>query len=183
MSDNKYFLTKSGQNYGPFEKPEIDAMKKDGRILEYSHIWLPNEQRWESTAPTPMAPPMMGAALPPEARTETRPAAAEPPAPKTRSERRSAGEIKIPAVEVVCYDHETMVPGELAHVTEMGCEFISTTPSQSPTFASQGAIFLNVLLPKTGKTMSVRARLSGVTRAAGRWRYQLQWKECPEILR
>jgi hypothetical protein len=76
-----------------------------------------------------------------------------------------------------------MLPGELAHVTEIGCEFIAEGHSPSPVFPSQGAVFLNLLHSKTGKTMSVRARLAGIRRSGGAWRYQLQWNECPEILR
>jgi hypothetical protein len=181
MSANKQiFLTKGGQNFGPFESHEIQAMKKDGRILEYSHIWNPDEEHWESTAPTPMAPPKAATAKPLTVDSSS-PREAQTKTAQERSSRRAASEIKIPSVEVVAFDHEQVIPGELSHVTEDGCEFVTNGAAQA--FASQGVVSLNVLNSKSGKTMSVRAKLSGVSRIGGRWRYQLHWKECPEILR
>jgi hypothetical protein len=79
-----------------------------------------------------------------------------------------------------------VVSGSLAHVTESGCEFISreTTLNQGePGFASRGVICLNLLNPKTGKSMSVQAQVAGISRQEGHWALQLGWQECPEILK
>lgn len=85
-----------------------------------------------------------------------------------------------PDIQAICHNFRNVMSGSLARVTESGCEFISPHVS-NPGFGTRNEVLLNLLDPKTGRSMNVSATVRRVSRAQGSWIYLLDWEKCPEL--
>lgn len=172
MTNQEYFLAKAGQTFGPYTEEEVQNLRESGEYQKYTWVWAPGKAGWEPIDPTPAAMP-----LPP-----TRSGGA-PKAPSDMSTTPGTRkDFNLKNMSVVCYDHHQVVSGNLTHISEGGCEFISDNFETTPAFMLQVPISMNLLDSSNGQTMTIRGRVAEVARKDGRWHYRIFWKKCPEIL-
>jgi hypothetical protein len=157
-----FFLAKAGQTYGPFDRNEIEALRESGEYEKYTWFWDQSMARWAPIDPPPG---------PPVALAEHQ-ATFSSIVPDTR----------LKSVSVICHDHQNVVSGTLANVTDAGCEFVVSSHSSSPDFQSQLPILMHLLDLKSGQSMNVSGKLGRIERRSGNWVYRIHWKRCPELL-
>lgn len=167
----KNYLAKGGKTFGPFSEEQLRELRSSGAINGYSWIWNASRQAWDSLDPAPAGAPVEAEALD----------APSAPKPAPKPARQAPVETYSKLIEAVCHDSHHLVTGMLRSMTDSGCELVSRD-EEGPVFNRRAPVVLNLLDPRTGKTMNVRARLSQAARKEGRWTYRLQWDQCPEII-
>ena len=187
MNESKIeiFLAKGGQTYGPYTVEEFEEIKASPDFKSYTYIWDGRETNadWKPMELPPVIPIKRKAgpgAPPPDAShpalANSAPSIAAPPvAPILKG-------YDVPGIEALCHDSHSAISGKLSGVTDAGCELVTTGARSEPAFGATAQVILNLLDPKSGRSMSVPARLSGVLRKDGKWSYQVQWKGCPELI-
>lgn len=164
---NRIFLGKKGRSYGPYTPSELEALRASGELKDYFWIWDLDEKKW-----IPLDPP-------------------PPPIPEEALEKNATPRKGHPLrhdtlldLEAICHNAKTAVSGSLRRVSEQGCEMVirSSSHATTPPFAKNAKLFLNLLDPESGKTEDLSAVLLGVSRKENQWIYQIQWRECPELV-
>jgi hypothetical protein len=190
------FLGKGGQTFGPYTVAQYEAMRSQPEFRAYTFIWDGREPNadWKPLEAAPVSAPMRRGpgAPPPDSQTVKR----EPAMPPAANAEVSSATIvssaptrpvlsgyDVPGIEALCVDARHAVTGKLTQVTDSGCEFVTTQGASESCFGAKAQIMLNLLEPKTGRSMNVPARLSGVSRKGGKWSYRVDWKSCPELIR
>lgn len=85
---------------------------------------------------------------------------------------------------VVCHDQRGVVTGRLEEISDTGCKLVSNLDTSDPVFPQKTNVSLNIIIDsKTGESVNVEARLTGVLRDQGTWLYRLRWPECPKFLK
>jgi hypothetical protein len=191
------YLGKAGQTFGPYTVEQYETLKVQPDFNGYTYIWDGRDEKpdWRSIEHPPGAPskraPGPGSPPPdsqPNVATGT-PAHVEPPVmavqsvpPNTASTRPLLRKYDVPGLEALCHDARTVVTGKLCQVTDSGCEFVSSQGSSEPGFGAKSRVMLNLLDPKSGKSMNVPARLNGVQRKDGTWTFRVLWQSCPQLV-
>jgi hypothetical protein len=152
--DKKIFLGKQGKIYGPFSRPEIETFQASGEIQNFVFIWDDSADQWH-----PLESP--------------------PPSPDGKASTRRAS--RWSNLKAICHDFGHLVSGTLESVSEINCEFLSEEESDYPSLGTQSFVVLNLIDPKTERSVSIEARVTAVSRRARRWSYSLAWKERPHI--
>lgn len=154
VSEKKIYLGKHGKVHGPFSQPEIEELQNSGEIGNYVFIWDTDVDKWVTL---------------------------ESPPPSPEGKGQSRRDTRWTEYKVVGHDFVNLISGRLEGVTEIGCEFLSEESADYPSFGLKSQIILNLMDPKTEKSMSVKTRISNVERRGGIWIYRLSWKERPQI--
>jgi hypothetical protein len=181
-----FFLAKSGQIYGPFERSEIESLRESGEYEKYTWFWDETVARWQPIDPPPAPPRASGRT---SVHTENHAPSAQPAsahaAPQVQAAPQNAwsvSEEKLRSISVLCHDQQTVASGTLAHVTDAGCEFIVQGHSTSPEFQAKLPVLLHLLDLPSGRSMNVSGRIGKVERRDGAWVYRIHWKHCPQLL-
>jgi hypothetical protein len=187
-----FFLAKSGQIYGPYDRNEIESMRETGEYEKYTWFWDDAIARWNPIDPPPASPRASAhaaSAHKPETKSAAQPSSSSPShdqqpshQPAAASPAWSVSEDRLRLISVLGHDHQNVANGHLAHVTDGGCEFIVTSHATSPDFQAKLPIFLHILDVPTGRSMNVSGRVGRVERRDGAWVYKIHWKRCPQIL-
>jgi len=148
------YLAKSGKIFGPFTQKDVDDLHSSGQIQTYSWMWKEEKNQWQALDPAPSHSPHQPA--------------------KTSSSSISAG------WEAICHNFKQIISGTLDTVTEMGCEIITQDRSAMPVLGQQAIVMLNLLEPKSGKCMNVKAQVAQVSKSAWGWVYRIKWNGIPE---
>lgn len=148
------YLGKGGRVFGPFSEQEMEDLKLSAEIENYTYLWDDASGQWFNIDPLPPAPGTSEAA------------AAD----------KNAGEI---SDEAICHNSQELVSGWLTQITDMGCELVSSNPSDTPELGINTSCVLNVMDAARRKAMNVKARLVESTRRDGHWVYRLRWAKRP----
>ncbi|MFL5814311.1 MAG: hypothetical protein ACJ763_12090 [Bdellovibrionia bacterium] len=180
-----FFLAKSGQIFGPFERSEIETLRESGDYEKYTWFWDETVARWQPIDPPP-APPR-SVSQPGRSQDVATPSAPQAQAATAPAQSSwSVSEAKLRSISVLCHDQQTVASGTLAHVTDAGCEFIVQTQghghSTSPEFQTKLPVLLHLLDLTSGRSMNVSGRVGKVERRDGAWVYRIHWKHCPQLL-
>ncbi|MGE0615731.1 MAG: hypothetical protein AB7P04_08815 [Bacteriovoracia bacterium] len=185
MKKQKVFLGAQGKVHGPYSVEQLNEMQRSGRIKDYSWIWDFQKETWSHLDPAPPAltEAQLGAALMeemPEAPVhhlhQKAPEPAAMPAPRAIPITSLAKNL-----QAVCFHQTAAVSGMLAGMTQLGCELVSLDRSPSPQLGRNQPLMLNVLDPKSGRTVNVQARMHDAKRSEAGWTYLLQWKQVPDF--
>lgn len=190
---SRIFLARSGNTYGPFTEEDIRKMREQGGLSTYTWIWTRGAQHWTPLDPPPPPPfensePRSKSPHPAHAPTEAQPQAptqTQQPRPEPQPDNviRAAFKPKlVPTreLEAACHDSRHIISGKLQRISDIGCELVCEN-GEGPAFGQSAPLQLNLLDPATGRSVTVSARLEGVTRKNGHWAYELRWDQCPEI--
>jgi hypothetical protein len=181
-----FFLAKSGQIYGPYDRTEIETLRESGEYEKYTWFWDDGIARWQPIDPPPASPRASARTQPqphaPAAQQQQQPQAHVQAQPQAMPSQWSVSSERLRSISVICHDHQSVVTGTLANVTEGGCEFIATSKSTAPEFQEKLPILLHLLDLPTGKSMNVSGRVGHIERRDGTWVYRIRWKHCPQIL-
>lgn len=151
--NEKTFLGKSGQVFGPFNSQELDALRSKGQLSQYSWIWDHSAETWK---PLEMPPP-------------------SPYASQAGTSGSGSKDWDWNRVEALCHDHSRVVSGTLAQVTQTGCDLVSDSPQ--PVWVNRQVVNLNLYDPKTQKTRRFETQVAEVVRGEkGGWVYRLRWE-------
>ncbi|HLE01444.1 MAG TPA: hypothetical protein VJB59_14370 [Bdellovibrionota bacterium] len=162
------YLGKSGRAFGPYTQDEFDSMKTSGKLRDFSWTWNAKAKEWSPLDPAP--PPL-------SLSTDT---AAGGPAKSSKPVLRHDS---ILPLEAICHDRRSAISGQLRLASEHGCELISHHALSAPPFTEGSSILVNLLDPKSGRSMDTRARVDGIQQKAGSWHYKLSWTaNCPELV-
>jgi hypothetical protein len=176
-----FFLAKSGQIYGPYERSEIETLRESGDYEKYTWFWDETVARWQPIDPPPAPPRTVSQpSRSQDVATPSAPQAQVAPAPAQSA--WSVSEQKLRSISVLCHDQQTVASGTLAHVTDAGCEFIVQGHSTSPEFQTKLPVLLHLLDLPSGRSMNVSGRVGKVERREGAWVYKIHWKHCPQLL-
>jgi hypothetical protein len=187
------YLGKNSQTFGPYTVEQFEEIKASADFATYTFIWDGREADadWKplEKAPAPPAPVRKAGpgAPPPDSRATRAPATREreeAPAPAVAApvSRVALKGYDVPGIEALCHDSIHVIAGKLTQVTDSGCELICPQNSVAPGFGSKSPVVLNLLEPKTGRSMNVSARLSAVRRREGQWSLKVLWNGCPELI-
>src|SRR5580765_515134 len=147
--DRGTYLGKQGKIYGPFDDEEMKRLRDTGEIQSYAYVWKAENDAWE-----PLELP--------------------PPPPKAIGKQSGA----VKALEALCYDSiRALVSGVLKNVSKNGCELVCKDEADSPSLAMRSLLKMNVLEPKTGKSVNMKVRVSESSRKDGCWIYHVRWVE------
>ncbi|MBY0470931.1 hypothetical protein K2X30_07145 [bacterium] len=80
------------------------------------------------------------------------------------------------ALQAVCHDFRNVVNGMIEEFNELGCEVTSLVESSDPIFSQRSNIVINLLNEKTGKSVTLPARLTRAFRKDGSWCYRIRWQ-------
>lgn len=178
-----FFLAKSGQIHGPYDRTEIETLRESGDYEKYTWFWDDAIARWQPIDPPPAPPRATTSAsetrvASPQARNH---ADVQPQADSVRP-AWTVSEEKLRSISAICHDQQTVASGVLANVTDAGCEFIVQSHSTSPEFQAKLSILLHLLDLPTGRSMNVPGRVGRIERRHGAWVYRIHWKRCPQLL-
>lgn len=183
------YLGKDGQTFGPYSDQELSKLQTSGEIKGYSWIWDSENPGWKSLEALAPPPPPPGQSVPELPKVaQPVPHVAHPQATKTvtiptQRNIRSAFFAEESPLEVTCHDRTDVVTGQIFSISENGCYFIGKGVNTKRCFAEQEVIYMDLFDPKSKKGMKTSARLVSITQKDGRWAYQVQWNNCPEIIR
>lgn len=149
------FLGKRGAITGPISVKELENLKLSGKIDDFTYIWDWETTAWRALDPLP--PPPKGLTL---VSTELLPWT---------------------GIEAICHNFSQVISGNIANVSDFGCDLITKDSSDSPRLGLQSNLVLNVIDPKKDRAMNVPASLSDVTRKDGLWIYHLRWTAIPSF--
>ena len=155
---NKIFLGKKGKVHGPFTREEFEKLHTSGEIQNFTFIWDNDSQNWNPLE-----------ALPPP-----------PDGQNTSSKTKNKG-VSWSELHVVCHNFQNVVCGTLDSVTETGCDLLSEDAADYPMLALKCSTILNLMDPKQGKSINVKAMLFDVTRQDHKWVYRLRWDGIPSF--
>jgi hypothetical protein len=186
------YLGKNSQTFGPYSIEQFEAIRASADFATYTFIWDGREENadWRPiekaparpNAPARKAPP--GAPPPDNSRAAAAPAAPEaaPAARQAPASRMALRGYDVPGIEALCHDSRSVISGKLTQVTDSGCELVCSQNAVAPSFGTKSPVILNLLEPKTGRSMNVAARLSAVRRKDGNWSLKVLWNGCPELI-
>jgi hypothetical protein len=184
-----FFLAKSGQIYGPFERTEIETLRESGEYEKYTWFWDDSIARWQPIDPPPAPPRATAHSEPlhaPSAHSSTAhttaPSVSQPQAAPAQQSQWSVSQEKLRSISAICHDHHNVASGTLANVTDAGCEFIVQSRSTSPEFQAKLPILLHLLDLPSGRSMNVAGRIGRIDRRDGAWVYRIHWKHLPQLL-
>jgi len=153
----EYYLAKSGEIFGPYSPEQFQDLLNTGALLKFSWFWDTEQSEWKPIDPAPVTSPL------------------------NKEKPLTSGAKAASRIEALCFDGVSVASGRLDRITALGCDFIEAHGEVSPRFALNSSVTLDLLDPESGRSMSVRARLVAAAASEGRWRYQLQWPECPAL--
>lgn len=157
------YLGKMGKAFGPYSEAQLQQLKASGSLREFSWIWDAQQQSW-----APLDPP-------PAPLTQSQFNAASP------AERTLFRHDSILPLEAICHNRRSAITARLRLVSETGCELISPLEEEPP-FPANCQVALNLLDPRTGKSVELPVRLAGLGRSGGAWRYRVLWESCPPLV-
>ena len=170
------YLGKNSQTFGPYTVEQFESIQASPDYSTYTFIWDGRDSNadWKPIEKAP-APPALArkqspGTPPPDEKVHQLPAR-----PMLRG-------YDVPGLEALCHDTRHVISGRLTQVTDAGCELVCPQSSVAPAFGSQSNVVLNLLEPKSGRSMNVTARLCGVRRQDGCWSLKVLWKSCPELV-
>jgi len=153
-SDGHIYLGRNGQIFGPYSDTEFEKLKSTDEYKTYPWIWNGKTRGWDPTD----APP--------------------PPVEIESSITDTMGT----DVQVVCHNFRQALTGRLEQITQIGGQIVANEGSDVPVFKPKASVVMNLLDPKSGKSVNVKAEIREVHRNGLIWTYVIQWKEIPEIL-
>lgn len=149
------YLGKNGKIFGPYTSSELDQLTKSGKLESFSWIWDMKSEVWkplESPPPSPFAENSLN------------------------SSSRSWEKLK-----VLCRDRFNVLSGQLSHVTQTGCKFISLHGGGEPKLSISGNQVLDLYDPDLKDCAKVIVQVMGVERSNLSWVYRLKWDEIPSF--
>ncbi len=146
---NRIFLGKSGKVFGPFTGTEIDQFRSKGELNKYVWIW-DTSKKW-----TPIEAP--------------------PPNPDASQSFDAGWDWN--RSEVIGHDHDRLISGKLAEVTQTGCDLISQGGRAN--WARDQKIVLNVYDPVAKACRRFITQVFEVVRSGDGWVYRLRWEKSP----
>ena len=150
MKKKESFLGKSGKIFGPFDLDEIEIFRATGEIKNYAYLWDAGATSWKPLEAPPSRPELPVA--------------------------KPAAEIKPLPLDVLCHNAEyTLVSGKLGNVSEKGGDFIVNRHDDSPMFGLNSPLFLNILDPRSHKSLNLAVSMKSVVRQNNSWVYRVQW--------
>jgi len=163
MKDHQYYLGKQGKTYGPFSQRDFDELLSSGKIDEYFWLWDFKAKSWKPLE----APP------PPIVEGENGQISVVP----------ISNELALPnaGFQAICHDFHHAISGELARITQGGCDLIAPFNQGGSPFGENSQIFINLFESQTGKSIQVKAKLARVSHGKSGWRYSFRWAELPKI--
>ena len=203
MSSPAYYLGRKQKIYGPLSSVEIDELRKNGQIENYTWIWKPEDQAWTVLDAAPANPPVSvgitaaettaPAAPRPRAAPSATPAIApaasvvspqsfkvkESLLPKTNSKTSAA--TKEGAFRAILFDGRNAVTAWVSEATADGCEIHAQEQGPDPFFVQKASAMIHLHEVATDRSTKIPVKVSDVFRRDQHWVYRVRWTSVPAI--
>jgi hypothetical protein len=203
MSSPVYYLGRKQKVYGPLSSVEIDELRKNGQIENYTWIWKPEDQAWTVLDAAPANPPVVvgtgvgvtatEATAPAAPRPRSTPAiapAAAPVAPVVSLQSFKVKESLLPkttsttkdgAFRAILFDGRNAVTAWVSEATADGCEIHAQEQGPDPFFVQKASAMIHLHEVATDRSTKIPVKVSDVFRRDQHWVYRVRWTSVPAI--
>jgi hypothetical protein len=194
MDPTAYYLGTKQKVLGPLSAAEVEALRQNGLIENYSWIWTPESQKWTALDAAPPIPTEKSS-TPPSVEPRAVPApprqsvpveVAPAPKPVQNSFQNSFKETRIAkakndAYRAILFDGRNAVTAWVSEASAEGCEIRATEHGSDPYFVHKANAMIHLHEVATGRTSKIQVSVSDVFREDHHWVYKVRWTSVPAI--
>lgn len=192
MSAAVYYLGRKQKIYGPLSAAEIQALRDNGQIDNYTWIWTPDAQQWTALDAAPTSPPLSVNVTPSEVTAPALPRPrAVPTAPAAASATPVPPPFKIQSVRItkasndsfraILFDGRNAVTAWVTEATADGCEIRGIEESPDPFFVHKASAIIMLHEVSTGRSTKMPVKVDEVFRRDQHWVYRVRWTSVPAL--